>query len=156
MRLFAGTPRPSGDAVLRTLPAEWKAELIQIAPSNDLDFKLITASLFFELPGLNPADFLSYDAFGSAEAYDRFSMLVPKLTRWISGMPEVRPWGGGGKLLIHGLARCSVKYIVGDEADEIRGVFTATLTRGAGSSTLLAADLLEWRRGLPAASNPKI
>ncbi|NNN06163.1 MAG: hypothetical protein HKL90_09715 [Elusimicrobia bacterium] len=150
MRLFVGAPRPSGAAVLRSLPAEWKAKLIQIEPSNDLDFNIAAASLFFDLPGLNPGDFFSYDTFEStSEAYERFSTLVPMLTRWMPGLPEVRPWSGVGKRLIHGLARCSVQYIVADEGGEIGGVFTATLTRGEGSSTLLAADLLEWRRGLP-------
>ncbi|MDE2144089.1 MAG: hypothetical protein KGJ84_16895 [Elusimicrobia bacterium] len=155
MRLFAGTPRPSGDAVLRTLPADWKAKLIRVEPSYDLELRnVVNAGIFFDLPGLDPADFLSYDAYGSAEAYDRFSKLVPMLTRWMTGMPEVRPWGGGGKLLIHGLARCFVKYIAGDEAGDICGLFTATLTRGEGSSTLLAADLLEWRRGRSGAPEP--
>ena len=92
MRLFAGTPRPSGDAVLGTLPALWKAKLIRVEPSYDLDLRnVVNAGLFFDLPGLNPADFLSYDAFESAEAYDRFSLLVPMLTRWMPGLPEVHP-----------------------------------------------------------------
>jgi hypothetical protein len=53
------------------------------------------------------------------------------------------------------LARCFVQYAVNEAGVEIGGAFTATMTRGEGGSTLLAADLLEWRRGLSAASDPK-
>jgi hypothetical protein len=110
---------------------------------------------FFELAGLDPTDFISDDVLGSNEAVERFSTLVPLLTRWMPAMPEVRLLGGCGKLLIRGLARCFVQYTVSEGGVEIGGAFTATMTRGEGGSTLLAADLLEWRRGLSAASDPK-
>jgi hypothetical protein len=51
---------------------------------------------FFELAGLDPTDFISDDVLGSNEAVERFSTLVPLLTRWMPVMPEVRLLGAAG------------------------------------------------------------